>query len=87
MACKGGCLRYILIIVLSKLITKKRKGDLEQKTEKEVIKKDELWKQKKTLKSALTASVIPTHKGRNRSIGTKLQTQSNRRNRGGVSFK
>lgn len=83
-------MRYILIIVLSKLITngkKKRKGDLEQKTEKEVIKKDELWKQKKTLKSTLTASVIPTHKGRNRSIGTKLQTQSNRRNRGGVSFK
>lgn len=66
---------------------KKRKGDLEQKTEKEVLKKEELWKQKKTLKSALTASVIPTHKGRNRSIGTKLQTQSNRRNRGGVSFK
>lgn len=66
---------------------KKRKGELEQKTEKEVIKKEELWKQKKTLKSALTASVIPTHKGRNRSIGTKLQTQSNRRNRGGVSFK
>lgn len=33
-------MRYILIIVLSKLITNgKRKGNLEQKTEKEVINK------------------------------------------------